>query len=45
MRRRGPASAGRTCTPDDVAVVVALLIGSGYVTGTVIPCDGGLRLR
>jgi len=39
------APAGRTGTPDDVAAVVALLIGSGYVTGTVIPCDGGLRLR
>jgi len=39
------APAGRTGTPDDVAAVVALLIGSGYVTGAVIPCDGGLRLR
>ncbi len=37
------APAGRTGTPDDVAAVVALLIDSGYVTGTVIPCDGGLR--
>jgi NAD(P)-dependent dehydrogenase (short-subunit alcohol dehydrogenase family) len=39
------APAGRAGTPDDVAAVVALLIGSSYVTGTVIPCDGGLRLR
>jgi NAD(P)-dependent dehydrogenase (short-subunit alcohol dehydrogenase family) len=39
------APAGRTGTPGDVAAVVALLIGSGYVTGAVIPCDGGLRLR
>jgi NAD(P)-dependent dehydrogenase (short-subunit alcohol dehydrogenase family) len=39
------APAGRTGTPDDVAAVVALLIGSSYVTGTVISCDGGLRLR
>lgn len=39
------APAGRTGTPDDVAAVVALLIDSGYVTGAVIPCDGGLRLR
>ena len=39
------APAGRTGTPDDVAAVIALLIGSSYVTGTVIPCDGGLRLR
>jgi NAD(P)-dependent dehydrogenase (short-subunit alcohol dehydrogenase family) len=39
------APAGRTGTPDDVAAVVTLLIGSSYVTGTVISCDGGLRLR
>jgi NAD(P)-dependent dehydrogenase (short-subunit alcohol dehydrogenase family) len=38
------APAGRTGTPDDVAAVVALLIDCGYVTGAVIPCDGGLRL-
>jgi NAD(P)-dependent dehydrogenase (short-subunit alcohol dehydrogenase family) len=41
----GEGYAGRTGTPDDVAAVVALSIGSGYVTGTVIACDGGLRLR
>jgi NAD(P)-dependent dehydrogenase (short-subunit alcohol dehydrogenase family) len=39
------APAGRTGAPDDVATVVALLIDSGYATGAVIPCDGGLRLR
>jgi NAD(P)-dependent dehydrogenase (short-subunit alcohol dehydrogenase family) len=39
------APAGRTGTPDDVAAVVALLVDSSYVTGTVIACDGGLRLR
>jgi NAD(P)-dependent dehydrogenase (short-subunit alcohol dehydrogenase family) len=39
------APAGRTGTPDDVAAVVALLIDSAYVTGAVIPCDGGLRLK
>jgi NAD(P)-dependent dehydrogenase (short-subunit alcohol dehydrogenase family) len=37
--------AGRAGTPDDVAAAVALLLGSGYITGAVIPCDGGLRLR
>jgi NAD(P)-dependent dehydrogenase (short-subunit alcohol dehydrogenase family) len=37
--------AGRTGTPDDVAAAVALLIDSGYITGAVIPCDGGLRLQ
>jgi NAD(P)-dependent dehydrogenase (short-subunit alcohol dehydrogenase family) len=42
--RAAAAPAGRAGTPDDVAAVVALLIDSGYVTGAVIPCDGGLRL-
>jgi NAD(P)-dependent dehydrogenase (short-subunit alcohol dehydrogenase family) len=42
--RAAAAPAGRTGTPDDVAAVVALLIDSDYVTGAVIPCDGGLRL-
>lgn len=37
--------AGRAGIPDDVAAAVALLIGSCYITGAVIPCDGGLRLR
>ena len=36
--------AGRTGTPDDVATTVVLLIDSEYVTGAVIPCDGGLHL-
>jgi NAD(P)-dependent dehydrogenase (short-subunit alcohol dehydrogenase family) len=39
------APLGRTGRPEDVASVVALLIDSDYVTGAVIPCDGGLRLR
>jgi NAD(P)-dependent dehydrogenase (short-subunit alcohol dehydrogenase family) len=39
------APAGRAGTPDDVAAVVALLVDSDYVTGSVIACDGGLRLR
>ena len=43
--RATAAPAGRTGTPDDVAAVVALLIDSDYVTGTLIPCDGGLRLH
>jgi NAD(P)-dependent dehydrogenase (short-subunit alcohol dehydrogenase family) len=42
--RATTAPAGRTGTPDDVAAAVALLIDSSYVTGTVLPCDGGLRL-
>jgi NAD(P)-dependent dehydrogenase (short-subunit alcohol dehydrogenase family) len=39
------APAGRIGTPADVATVVDLLISSDYVTGTVVPCDGGLRLK
>jgi NAD(P)-dependent dehydrogenase (short-subunit alcohol dehydrogenase family) len=41
--KRSPA--GRVGNADDVARAVALLIDSSYVTGVVIPCDGGLRLR
>ena len=37
--------AGRVGTADDVADVIALLVRNGYLTGTVIPVDGGLRLK
>ena len=37
--------AGRTRIPSDIAAAAALLIGSGYVTGAVIPRDSSLRLR
>ncbi len=39
------APAGRVGRAEDVAKCVALLLECEYVTGTVIPCDGGLRLR
>jgi NAD(P)-dependent dehydrogenase (short-subunit alcohol dehydrogenase family) len=39
------APAGRVGTPEDVADVVAVLIDCTYLTGVVVPCDGGLRLR
>ncbi|MBD9666577.1 NAD(P)-dependent dehydrogenase (short-subunit alcohol dehydrogenase family) [Variovorax paradoxus] len=35
---------GRVGQPQDVAHAIEFLIGNGYTTGTVIECDGGLRL-
>jgi 3-oxoacyl-[acyl-carrier protein] reductase len=37
---------GRFTTPDEVAEVVTWLAGpgAGYITGAVIPCDGGLGM-
>ena len=36
--------AGRVGHPGDVAGAVRYLIGAGFVTGAVLPCDGGLTL-
>jgi NAD(P)-dependent dehydrogenase (short-subunit alcohol dehydrogenase family) len=36
--------AGRVGQPDDVAHAVRFLMENGFVTGTVIECDGGLHL-
>jgi NAD(P)-dependent dehydrogenase (short-subunit alcohol dehydrogenase family) len=36
VRRNGRA--------EDVARVIVSLIGNGFITGVVLPCDGGLRL-
>ena len=36
---------GRVGTPDDVADVISLLVRNGYMSGTVIPVDGGARLK
>jgi NAD(P)-dependent dehydrogenase (short-subunit alcohol dehydrogenase family) len=35
---------GRTGTADDVAHAVIALIENDYITGVILPCDGGLRL-
>jgi len=35
---------GRVGQPQDVAHAIQFLIENGYTTGTVIECDGGLRL-
>ncbi len=36
---------GRIGTPEDVAEVIMLLLGNGFMTGTVIECDGGIRIK
>ena len=36
---------GRVGTPEDIADVISLLVRNGYMTGTVIPVDGGGRLK
>jgi NAD(P)-dependent dehydrogenase (short-subunit alcohol dehydrogenase family) len=38
------ALVGRNGQPEDVAAAIVLLIENGFVTGVVLPCDGGLRL-
>ena len=35
---------GRNGTPQDVAHAIAALIENDYITGIILPCDGGLRL-
>ena len=30
--------------PEDVAQAIIALIENGFITGVVLPCDGGLRL-
>jgi NAD(P)-dependent dehydrogenase (short-subunit alcohol dehydrogenase family) len=34
----------RNGRPEDVAAAIAALAGNGFITGVVLPCDGGLRL-
>lgn len=43
---RSAVPLGRTATPDEIADVIAFLAGpsAGYITGAVIPVDGGLGM-
>jgi NAD(P)-dependent dehydrogenase (short-subunit alcohol dehydrogenase family) len=34
----------RNGRPEDVAQAIVALIENGFITGVVLPCDGGLRL-
>jgi NAD(P)-dependent dehydrogenase (short-subunit alcohol dehydrogenase family) len=36
---------GRAGRPDEVASVVLMLLQNEYLTGSIIDCDGGIRLR
>jgi len=36
--------AGRVGQPDDVAQIIDMLAGNSFITGAIIPCDGGLHL-
>jgi NAD(P)-dependent dehydrogenase (short-subunit alcohol dehydrogenase family) len=36
---------GRVAQPEEIADVIALLVRNGFMTGTVIPVDGGARLK
>lgn len=42
-RTSGTSPLGRIASPDDIAAVISFLMGkdSAYVTGTIIPVDGG----
>jgi NAD(P)-dependent dehydrogenase (short-subunit alcohol dehydrogenase family) len=36
---------GRVATPEDVADAIFAVATSPFLTGVVVPCDGGKRLR
>ncbi len=38
------APVGRIGTPEDVAKAITAVVENGFITGVVLPCDGGLRL-
>ncbi|HZU54581.1 MAG TPA: SDR family oxidoreductase [Actinocrinis sp.] len=41
----GSIPVGRVAQPEEIADVIALLVRNAYMTGTVIPVDGGARLK
>jgi NAD(P)-dependent dehydrogenase (short-subunit alcohol dehydrogenase family) len=43
-RLAGALPAGRVGTADDLAAAIWLLLTNGFVTGIVLPVDGGHRL-
>ena len=36
---------GRVGQPEDIAQAILLLLENGFMTGTVIECDGGIRIK
>jgi NAD(P)-dependent dehydrogenase (short-subunit alcohol dehydrogenase family) len=36
---------GRIGQPEDIAQAIVLLLENGYMTGTIIECDGGIRIK
>ena len=43
-RLAGALPVGRVGTAEDLAAAVWLLLTNGFITGTVLPVDGGHRL-
>jgi NAD(P)-dependent dehydrogenase (short-subunit alcohol dehydrogenase family) len=43
-RGRAGSAVGRNGTAEDVAQAICALIENDYISGVVLPCDGGLRL-
>jgi NAD(P)-dependent dehydrogenase (short-subunit alcohol dehydrogenase family) len=39
------APVGRIGRPEDVADAIRFLVANDFMTGTVIECDGGIRIR
>ncbi|NKL06367.1 SDR family oxidoreductase [Rhizobium leguminosarum] len=40
----GRTPVGRVGRPEDIAEVIAFLVGNGFMSGHVVICDGGIRL-